>query len=282
MHEKATLMAKINNLDTTTASPTWHRRYTRFASNVRIAIPHLTHGQLPEQFRHAVLNRQLSFLDERFHREVSCRWVGDGGAVVAGLLQRPAIVGTFHTGSYRLLVHELVRRKVPVALLVGRAVRQKQAGGYRDALAEAGYPASALSVIEAEHPAAGIQLIRALRRGRSVVGYLDGNLGSGMQPELLTVPFLAAHMSVRIGLAWLAGRAGVPFIGVLCRRTCHGMVEWQPRMLIEGAATHPRLIAEGATRQLYRGLADMVAAEPWQWDNWLYVHENYCHIGRIN
>src|SRR5690606_11788970 len=100
------------------------------------------------------------------------------------------------------------------------------------------------------------------------VGYLDGNLGSGMQPILLPIPFLAAHISVRIGLAWLAGRAAVPFIGILCRRTRRGAVEWQSHNLTGGVAAHPRARAEKATAQLYNGLAKMVADEPWQWDNW--------------
>ncbi len=274
-------MAEIHHLDTT-ASPMWHQRYMRFAGNVRVALPHLTDEQLQEQFKHAVLNRQLSFLDERFPLDVPRSWKGGSKAAVAGLRQRPAIVGTFHTGSYRLLVHELVRQQVSVALLVSRSVRQKQEGVYRDALAGAGYPADALTLIEAEHPAAGIQLIRALRQGRSVVGYLDGNLGSGMQPQLPAVSFLAARISVRIGLAWLAGCAGVPFIGILCRRTRHGAVEWQSHNVTGGMAAHPRAMAEKATAQLYGGLAEMVAGEPWQWDNWFYVHENYCDFSRNN
>ncbi len=277
LREKEALLTNLHYLEIET-SPTWQRRYIRFATNLRRALPTRTDGQLQEQFRRAVLNRQLSFLVERFSLAVPCGW-NDGGSIVADLRRRPAVVGTFHSGSYRLLVHHLLRHHLPVALLVSRAVRQKQEDGYREALAAADLPQGALTIIEAEHPAAGIQLIRALRQGRSVVGYLDGNLGSGVQPHLLTVPFLATRIRVRVGLAWLAVRAGVPFIGVLCRRTSRGAAAWEARYLTDGSISSvPRAMAEDATAQLYSWLADRVAAEPWQWDNWFYVHENFCDI----
>jgi lauroyl/myristoyl acyltransferase len=274
--ERQSLVANIANLDTIT-SLTWNRRYMRFAANLKLALPGLTDSQLLEQFKRTVLNRQLSFLDERFSTVVPCGWKNGDDTVVAELRRHPAVVGTFHTGSYRLLVHQLIRQHVPVALLISRAVRQKQESHYRVALTAAGFPPGALTIIEAEHPASGIQLIRALRNGCTVVGYLDGNLGSGMQPQLLPIPFLAARIAVRIGLAWLAVRARVPFVGILCRRAGSGGVEWEARYLTDGSHNaDPHPVAIRATEKLYRWLADEVAAEPWQWDHWFYLHEN-CH-----
>jgi len=276
--EKQSIAAAIEDLHVT-SSWQWYQRYSRFATNLGLAFPDFSARQQMLHFKRFVLNRQLCFLDEQYSDAVICR--SDGAPGVPGMTSPPAVIATFHTGSYRLLIHRLVKAGIPVTLPVSRAVRQRQEADYRAILRSSLLPADALQVIEAEHPSAGLQLTRAIRGGRTVVGYLDGNLGSGVGTHLLSVPFFATRLRVRTGLAWLAAKAGVPFTGVICTRQSDGAINWET--LPFGSHTmreNPAVFSESCTRKMYERLCSVLSKEPWQWDQWPYLHESFSEIAR--
>ncbi len=253
-----------------------YRKFALFTTNLGMALPEIPVRRHLPLFRKAIANRQLCFLDERYHDAIPWHWHGGHRLDFDGLRQRPAVIGTFHVGSYRFINHLLAKNGVPITLLVSDTVRERQAALFKQQCQALGIHHDACSLISADHPMAGLQIMRALSAGRTLVGYLDGNKGSANQQNVHQLPFLDTTINVRIGLAQLAIRAGVPFHGILALRKPDGALSlWQNRSF-HFRRKHDQLqSAISVTEAMYADLAATLQDEPWQWDHWYYLHEAF-------
>ena len=132
-------------------------------------------------------------------------------------------------------------------------------------------------LIDAQHPTAGLRMLSALRRGKTVVAYLDGNTGTLPNDEsanAITIPFLKGKMRVRIGLAALAYVAGVPLYSIVSEPVDGRAVAMRCLRATEPCRGSDRSdFSRQTTETLYGDLQTIVKQQPWKWENWLSVHE---------
>lgn len=254
-----------------------YRKFALFTTNLGLALPELPLAEHLPLFAKAVTNRQLSFLDAEYSAVAPWQWVHGRALNFESLKKQPAVIGTFHVGSYRLVNHLLVRNGVRIALLVSSTVRERQGEAFLSGSRLVGNE-NPCTLITADHPMAGLHILRAIKNNRTVVGYLDGNRGAAGPQHMHVLPFLNVHIHARIGLAHLARRAGVPLYGVMSKRNVDGRIAiWKNRSIYTNRDERAHISPEVATEMLYSDLAALVEQKPWQWDQWYYLHE--CFLG---
>ncbi|SEL93479.1 lysophospholipid acyltransferase family protein [Parapedobacter koreensis] len=280
LHEKQQIEQEASLLSVTT-SVAAYRKFALFTTNLGLALPDIPLQRHLHLFRKAVANRQLCFLDEVHHGVVPWHWRGERVLDFDSLRHRPAIIGTFHTGSYRLINYLLAQSGVPTALLVSSTVKERQGTAFMQQGLSIGGNSKQCILITADHPMAGLHILRAVKNGRTVVGYLDGNRGAAGQQHVHQLPFLGVNVHVRIGLAHLARRAGIPFHGVLAiREQAGGVALWHSRSYGHQQDAMPSETPLEVTAAMYADLASIAREEPWQWDHWYYLHETFLGHGR--
>lgn len=266
IEEKTSTYSPVSNLAA-------FRKFALFTTNLGLALPEVPLAEHLPLFAKTVANRQLCFLDEEYAEVAPWRWISGHALNFENLKNQPAVIGTFHVGSYRLINHLLVHQGIRIALLVSSTVRQRQGADFLRNSQLAGED-GLCTLITADHPMAGLHILRAIKNGRTVVGYLDGNRGAAGQQHVHALPFLNVPIRARIGLAHLARRAGVPFYGVLSKRNADGRIAiWKNRSIYANRDERVRISPETATEMLYSDLAALIKQEPWQWDQWYYLHE---------
>jgi len=123
--------------------------------------------------------------------------------------------------------------------------------------------------------AAGISVLRAVRRGRLVMMLIDQN---ARRDEGLFAPFFGIPASTRFGPAHLAAQLGVPVIPAFIHRVgetgehigrIHPALELQPESGSE--ETQARILAENVSA-MNRALEDAVRADPTQW---VWTHRRF-------
>lgn len=120
-----------------------------------------------------------------------------------------------------------------------------------------------------DRPAFAGRLLRALRAGRPVLVYLDGNSGAGGMEATRErgMPYRLPGRSIRVrtGLGRLVLRCGAPVRTLTVRWREGGGLDWEagtPRPWPAGADP------EAVTRSLYDWLFAEVRRSPGQWSSW--------------
>jgi predicted LPLAT superfamily acyltransferase len=242
-------------------------------------LPELPFAQHAAVFERIRLNQRLSIAEQGDWSLLSNLCMqGDARQGLALLKSKPTILCTMHTGSYRLLNLWLVREKIPFALVMGTKVLQQQGHLFREIYSSSGSDTAGLELIDAEQSRAGLQMLRALRAGKSLVLYLDGQTGAGEETAAnknnCPVRFLAQELYARKGIAWLAHVARCPLLPVLCLRRDNGehTLHFFDKIEVEEKMDRERF-ARQTTQQLYEGFGHVIAADPGQWEGWLTIHQ---------
>lgn len=237
-------------------------------------------------YRRILLHQQLSLLDESFPRVMQhlLLEVPPGFSVLA-FRRQPAIFCTFHNGSYRLINFLLKRERIPYALLAGGKILSQEKSRFEKNFSRYKVKDSfPLSFIDAEHPAAAIAMLRALRQGKSLLVYLDGNTGTGAasadNAHLCNIAFLAQRLLVRSGVAFLADRCAVPLVPVINYRTDlrHNTLRFFAPVTVPGVGQEAAALA---MQQLYDHLTPLLISDPSQWEAWLYLHK-YARVSPVS
>lgn len=260
-------------------SPEHYYPFAAFSANLGLFLPHIPVSRHPELFRQTLLNQRLANLDEYYLPQLQIHWAPGCELDFDRLRSSPAIVCTYHTGSYRLLSYLLMEQHISIALLLASKVIQEQGEGMRAHATKIGKRnGTTCTLIDAEQPMAGLHILKALRQGTTVVAYIDGNTGAlanGENANLTTVRFLDKEMRVRVGLPQLARRAGAILCGVMALRN----PDYTPLMTCTRFVPPNHLGEEGcnadqhAMQLFYADLEKAVKGDPWLWENWFYLHE---------
>lgn len=266
-------------------TPRMEREFAYFSANMQQFLPALPHGDYEPLFNHLQANRMLSDLDlQQAPIMQTCGWDENWANA---LHHRPGIVCTFHTGSYRFLSLLMAKAGVPTSLLIAGDVlpgeQRSIASRYLPSAGRVGIQAD-LSFIDANRPSALLHMARALRQGRSLLVYIDGNTGSGPAGEnaknLLHLPFCDGQIRVRKGAAVLAYRLGVPLYPAWCTRWPTPLDPTDNTTLLY-KLTDPISAQQGetegefasrATSDLYGTLANIASRYPHEWEGWLNIH----------
>ncbi len=255
---------------------TWYRRYAVFSTNLGFMMPEIPVAKHIELFKKTVRNQCWAKEEEKYVAAIDYRMQTDVYDELVALHRKPAVICTFHTGSYRLLGHILAKMGVPFALLVSSDIADNHGDEFRAFFETEGYPnRPTFDIIEAETPTAALKMIRHLRSGVSLLAYIDGNTGAGdQQGNTVPVSFMAGTLHVRLGLPWLALKAQVQLLTIHCLREQEGQIVFKKGIdaLEPKQGESTELMSALAMQRIYSDLARQLADSPWQWESWLYLH----------
>jgi len=276
LYQQLTAMAdEIESIDVRT-SEVWYRRFAIFSANLGLLMPNISMADHLDLFKKTIRNQCWAKEEQHHFFEMAYDLDNSVGEILSGLSERPAIIATFHSGSYRLLGQVLAKMDIKFSLLLAADIAIDQGETFRRSVQAIGGPLpTAFDIIDAESPTAGLKMLRCLSRGESLLAYVDGNTGAGNQrSKTVPVSFMGGVLHVRQGLPWLAYRAGVPLHVIHCLRQGPGRARFKlgvNPLIVSDRCTPIASDAKQAMQVLYADLAAHITDEPWQWECWLYL-----------
>lgn len=232
-------------------------------------------------YREILLHQRLSVLEQNCLSAMNFVHCENLDKRLLGLLKnKPVIICTFHTGSYRLINLFLMQQKVPFSLVIAGKVLHQQGDVYRNLFKRIRLDAhDELKLIDAESPAAGLSMLKELKKGKSLVIYIDGNTGSGsanaQNNNRCLINFLDQQIFARKGAAFLSHISNCALITVASYRKSINDIRLSfGEFIYPDASIERNLFAELTTQKIYNDLAHVVASYPEQWEGWLYIHKS--------
>jgi lauroyl/myristoyl acyltransferase len=244
-------------------------------------LPSIKVKQHEEIYKNILLHQQLSILEQSTYESLDFVDMQNCGRETINLLKsKPTIICTFHTGSYRLLNLFLMKNKIPYSLVIGKDVVQQEGEAFQSIYNS--LPGNAnennFNIIDAEKANVGLKMLRAIKSGRSLVLYMDGNTGAGAattkNDNRCVINFLSQQIFARKGIAFLAHAANIPIITVASYRTSWENIKlrfFDP--IFPDMSKERNLFAEETTQHIYDLVAPIINSYPEQWEAWLYLHK---------
>ena len=196
---------------------------------------------------------------------------------------KPFIFCTFHLASYRLLNTLLGIHEVPFCLLTDKDYIDSQGEKSKDIFRRAceahlGKCDEELEILNAEDKRIGLQLIRRIRSGKSIVVYLDGNTGVGgfyRDPSsLIKLSFLGEILYARKGAAFVSHVTDAPIVPVIgYRKDCLKREYTFLEPINKNKDEDREPYCERTVKYMFGLLEEYVKSDPAQWEGWFYVHK---------
>ncbi|GAA4792240.1 hypothetical protein GCM10023231_20240 [Olivibacter ginsenosidimutans] len=200
------------------------------------------------------------------------------GYTLRDIKERPGIICTFHSGSFRMIGHYLAKNGIPFVLLVSKNGLQQENELVNRKYDERQRQMLGFDLIDANDRNSVLKISRELRNGKSILIYMDGNTGAGDETashNLLSVPFLNQRIRARAGAAFISYLASVPIYPVISTRqwTLVPCLDFFPPILPDKEMDR-QVFVKKAVSHIYNYLEKAVKQKPWQWEAWLYLHEH--------
>jgi lauroyl/myristoyl acyltransferase len=186
------------------------------------------------------------------------------------LRREPGIICTFHTGSYRLINHLLLKQRIDFALLVSGKVKQRDGADFEQRYQEDVAGGKTLTVLNAEDPSVLFKLRRLLQQGKSLLAYVDGNTGSGSNG--IAIPFFGKDVVVRKGLPMLAHWLDVPIYPLANIRKNEVLTFYALSRIKSSKCKDKHDFALETMQRLYGFLEYTINDYVDQWEGWLHLH----------
>lgn len=191
----------------------------------------------------------------------------------------PNIYCTFHLGSYRIINTLLLFNNIDFTLVVDNETIENSQSDFIEEYQkylDRGETTSDFKVVNAEKGNIGLKMIREIKRGRSLVLYLDGNTGVGgvsrKDDKLVPVNFLGNKILARKGIAFMSYLLNVPIVPVISYRTnnTETNVCFHPSIIPDKTMERDAFCLK-TTQYLFDLFASYLENYPEQWEGWLYV-----------
>lgn len=244
-------------------------------------LPDIPVEKHEEIFKQILLHKKLSILEQCDYEVLNYVQTEGLDLKLMNLLKnKPVVICTFHTGSYRVVNLFLCQHRIPYSLVMSREVIQKEGHLFSSLFQKLpGHTASEnLPIIDAEAANSGLQMLRALKAGHCLLLYIDGNTGAGTTTKendnCSAVNFLQQQLYARKGIAFLAHMAKVPLLTVASYRR-----SWETICLKFFDPVFPDMMqpredfAIKTTQFIYDQVAPTITRYPEQWEAWLYIHK---------
>ncbi|MEO5995405.1 MAG: hypothetical protein ABIN89_01820 [Chitinophagaceae bacterium] len=193
------------------------------------------------------------------------------------LKSNPHVIATFHFGSYRQINSLLLEHDVPFALVISSATISEQSREFLKKSQE--YFNKSFTLIDAESPSCLISMIKEIKKGKSLVIYLDGNIGAGgnkaKQDSLCSIDFLNGNLHVRKGAAYISHIAKVPILTASCFLENYKDLYFDfGKSITPGEHEERENYALSTMQELYSHFTHVLEKYPQQWEAWFYLHKN--------
>jgi lauroyl/myristoyl acyltransferase len=194
------------------------------------------------------------------------------------------IICTFHIGSYRIINQYLAKHKIPFSLVISKNVIDTQGIQIKDSFSQYTQKENNdLELIDAELPNSLFKMTKAIKNGKSLVIYIDGNLGSGNDTlnneNHFEINFLNKSIFVRRGIGLLATITKKPVLPVISYRDHNNfniLNFYKPVISNENLDRNSN--AKYIIKELYKKAEIIIREYPEQWEGWLYLYK----ISKIN
>lgn len=260
---------------------TLSRQFHTVSAGLLNYLPHIAYEKHESIFRNILLHRRLSIIDQNTKEVLGNVTVKNfAPATVNWLKENPVIICTFHLGSYRLINMLLAENEIPFSLVVAKSILTSNGETFNELhnLHNNKTKPSIFNLIDAEAPAAALQMYRDLKRGNTIVIYVDGNTGAGIKTNQnensCNISFQNQQIKVRTGVGYLSHTANVPVLPVISYRDSIDKI-----VLHFGEPVFPEIninrnvYAEKLMQQLYDLASPFLCKYHYQWEGWLYLHK---------
>ncbi|BAV05891.1 hypothetical protein FLA_1903 [Filimonas lacunae] len=264
------------------ADDTLNRTFNFVSANLLNFLPEIEADAHEQFFKDLLYHQKLSALDSNHPALVQALQLeGEFQQAMQLMQQGPCIICTFHMGSNRLLNHFLAYHQVPFAIVMANHIASGEGDGFQEMFAGVYQQqgGESLTLIEAQKPDAALKMLRELKKGKSLLVYIDGNTGAGddsfRNENRCKIDFLGGSIYARSGVCYLAHLANVPVVTAVCYRQATNDIR-----LRFGSPVYPdiqqnrRAYATAATQAIYNFFTPLLKRYPEQWECWMYLHRN--------
>jgi len=259
---------------------TLNRTLNFVSANLRNFIPQIDVGTHEMLFRHMLLQQKLSWLDLEFPAIFDhISYENSNIDAFEFLKTQPSIICTFHLGSFRLINYVLGKNGINYTLMVSDAALKEHQHNYQKIYEQHNYYAEGekFNIISAQSPHSGMQMLRELKKGKSLLVYIDGYSGAGnntiQNENLLKINFLAESIYARKGIAYFSHLAKVPIVAVAnYRKTKDDLCFKFFDPIFPNLTMDREIYATHTTQKIFDQFAELLLKYPEQWEAWLYLH----------
>lgn len=253
---------------------TWH--YALFAANLYRFCPQIMTDSYPSLYQR-MTDARYRASDDQLSEVLPVKQEVLVGlkSYLQQIKDRPGIIATFHTGSYRLLNKVMCMQGIRLAVVMSRDIMEEQGKHLFDQHRKTKGVAD-LQLIDADAGNCLIKILGALRNGYHILVYMDGNHGAASpkdDTDSVKVPFFNCSLSVRKGLAVLSHKREIPIYPILSSLDAESEIFYQHYQPISPDKDEPlETYTTRVFRTLYGHLQDVIYHKPELWEGWLYVH----------
>jgi len=259
------------------------------SANLCKCLPALAVTQHKDTYFDILSYRVLQHIDTQFSAQFS--GIDDFAEFDYTAIKKhlPALFVSYHSGSYRSAIAFLVKYNIDVVLIADPLAYKHNADKMTDQfqLVKNTFNSSSdLVLYPADQADLTVQIMGKMRKGYSVLAYVDGNAGTNgyyNRDNSLKIPFFGQEIFVRTGLATLSFYLKAPMIPMLSFYDENLKPRWNiydPILPVKGEKD-PGAYITNSTRYLYGILEKALEKHYVQWEGWLFLHR-YLDIERFN
>lgn len=242
--------------------------FALFSANLNYFMPELGWQAHPAIYEQWLDYHRPKPIQAPLDWELSC---------LEGLKTGPAsILCLYHLGYHAQIPRILADHAVPYDIILDRKVFEAQREGLLEMQAVTERRGMAYRFLFSEDPKVLLQARSALRQGRHLLVFADGNSGAVDKQNKVCIDFMAARIAVRRGIALLSYLLQVAIIPISHMQTDAGISLYTGGSICPEPATDREEYIHSAMHRLYGFLAQELYAAPYRWEAWNYLQEQDC------
>lgn len=250
----------------------------RISSNLLHLSPNIENSQYDALIKNIFLNQTLASYDLGCSDYLVPNIINDDQSLDYSFESSPAIICSYHYGSYRLLGPHFLKKGVKLSILIDHRVDNVKGQDFRDALDNScratDVPTTMYRMRNTADTALLRKLLHDLRDGYSLLIYIDGNVGtnsdkgrSGKDEHLVGFNFMDCPLLSRFGFAMLGYLSKCPILPVMLRRQDkHNVVRCYP--VIKNSGMSRDVFCQEACAAVWLHLEHALRVDPTQWESW--------------
>ncbi|MBE8721160.1 lysophospholipid acyltransferase family protein [Sphingobacterium pedocola] len=251
-----------------------YRQFAHYCHNLTLLFPDITLEESARYYAQTMALQQPKPFDPD---EIDTVLISRIQAITSNYQNRSCIWIAFHTGPYPILAHLLHHCDgTPLTILMSAQAYTD----YRRVYIDRRLNLQNIDMINVQQPSAIWSIHRALRKGRQLLAFIDGNMGlTANSRNRLSVSFGEHQWQIRTALPHLAHQYGIPLVPLYLVHT-----PWDALTCFSGCAYCPSGMnrTDFANLSLQSICGDFVKQLPSDtanWKGWLFVHHDVIRSG---